>query len=104
MWCGRENSSAVHGGNRCESTGVCRRGFVSRILSLPESGAIASFGIVPLGGFQTHFQKWKLTEIGKNSTVTPLRDTHLAREVEPCRLLLISSLPPEHFAFHHGCN
>ena len=31
---GRENSSAVHGGNRCESTGVCRRGFVSRILSL----------------------------------------------------------------------
>ena len=23
MWCGRENSSAVHGGNRCESTGVC---------------------------------------------------------------------------------
>ena len=34
MWCGRENSSAVHGGNRCESTGVCRRGFVSRILSL----------------------------------------------------------------------
>ena len=34
VWCGRENSSAVHGGNRCESTGVCRRGFVSRILSL----------------------------------------------------------------------
>ena len=33
MWCGRENSSAVHGGNRCESTGVCRRGFVSRILT-----------------------------------------------------------------------
>ena len=31
--CGRENSSAVHGGNRCESTGVCRRGFVSRILT-----------------------------------------------------------------------
>ena len=29
----RENSSAVHGGNRCESTGVCRRGFVSRILT-----------------------------------------------------------------------
>ena len=22
VWCGRENSSAVHGGNRCESTGV----------------------------------------------------------------------------------
>ena len=33
VWCGRENSSAVHGGNRCESTGVCRRGFVSRILT-----------------------------------------------------------------------
>ena len=31
--CGRENSSAVNGGNRCESTGVCRRGFVSRILT-----------------------------------------------------------------------
>ena len=33
VWCGRENSSAVHGGNRCESTDVCRRGFVSRILT-----------------------------------------------------------------------
>ena len=33
VWCGRENSSAVNGGNRCESTGVCRRGFVSRILT-----------------------------------------------------------------------
>ena len=33
VWCGRENSSAVHGGNRYESTGVCRRGFVSRLYS-----------------------------------------------------------------------
>ena len=33
VWCGRENSSAVNGGNRYESTGVCRRGFVSRILT-----------------------------------------------------------------------
>ena len=33
VWCGGENSSAVNGGNRCESTGVCRRGFVSRILT-----------------------------------------------------------------------
>ena len=32
------NSSAVHGGNRCESTGVCRRGFVSRILTNSPSG------------------------------------------------------------------
>ena len=31
--CVCENSSAVHGGNRDESTGVCRRGFVSRILT-----------------------------------------------------------------------
>ena len=38
MWCGRENSSAVHGGNRCESTGVCRRGFVSRILTHTRRG------------------------------------------------------------------
>ena len=37
VWCGRENSSAVNGGNRCESTGVCRRGFVSRIDSLTHS-------------------------------------------------------------------
>ena len=32
VWCGRENSSAVHGGTRCESTGR-RFGFVSRILA-----------------------------------------------------------------------
>ena len=39
MWCGRENSSAVHGGNRCESTGVCRRNsYQERILTHSPDG------------------------------------------------------------------
>ena len=88
MWCGRENSSAVHGGNRCESTGVCRRGFVSRILTHSPTQPNPKSTILKLG---PHPSRQSLEQAAPRPwSRRPRRSAAWAQE---CRVPAAASLP-----------